>query len=308
LVGLLSAEDTSYALGFDSTRQVEVAVATMGVDPTISPSFTIPINMFAHPRFQPTWERTDALVAAGDAVRTWMWGPVPLTGPVTEPYLEAPDGNRIVQYYDKTRMEFTNHPDVEPSSIWAVTNGLLVVELVTGQMQVGDDEFVERFPSQVNVAGDQGSSTSPVYATFTNLLGPAEDRTGELITQRIDRDGTVSLAPNLGAQAISYGAYDDVSGHNIAEPFWEFMTSEALVYVEGQEVVENLFTNPFFATGRPITEAYWSVVPVKGTDRLVLLQCFERRCLTYNAGNKPGWQVEAGNVGRHYYDWRYFDR
>jgi hypothetical protein len=35
------------------------------------------------------------------------------------------------------------------------------------------------------------------------------------------------------------------------------------------------------------------------------MQCFERRCLTYTPGNDPAWQVEAGNVGQHYYAWRY---
>ena len=37
----------------------------------------------------------------------------------------------------------------------------------------------------------------------------------------------------------------------------------------------------------------------------MLVQAFERRLLTYVPGNPPGWQVEAGNVGRHYYEWRY---
>jgi hypothetical protein len=27
--------------------------------------------------------------------------------------------------------------------------------------------------------------------------------------------------------------------------------------------------------------------------------------LTYTPGNSVGWQVEAGNVGQHYYRWRY---
>ncbi|MEX2315225.1 MAG: hypothetical protein WD628_05855, partial [Thermomicrobiales bacterium] len=35
------------------------------------------------------------------------------------------------------------------------------------------------------------------------------------------------------------------------------------------------------------------------------MQCFERRCLTYNPANPDGWKVEAGNVGLHYYLWRY---
>jgi hypothetical protein len=37
------------------------------------------------------------------------------------------------------------------------------------------------------------------------------------------------------------------------------------------------------------------------------LQCFERRCLTYTPDNPEGWQVEFGNIGRHYYQWRYED-
>ncbi|MEZ4520625.1 MAG: hypothetical protein R3A46_03120 [Thermomicrobiales bacterium] len=35
------------------------------------------------------------------------------------------------------------------------------------------------------------------------------------------------------------------------------------------------------------------------------MQCFERRCLTYTPGNPEGFIVEAGNVGQHYYSWRY---
>jgi len=58
-------------------------------------------------------------------------------------------------------------------------------------------------------------------------------------------------------------------------------------------------------TGYPIAEAYWTNVNVAGTPHLVLLQCFERRCLTYTPDNAPGWQVEAGNVGQHYYRWRH---
>lgn len=34
------------------------------------------------------------------------------------------------------------------------------------------------------------------------------------------------------------------------------------------------------------------------------VQCFVRRCLTYTPGNSPGFEVEAGNIGLHYYIWR----
>jgi hypothetical protein len=35
------------------------------------------------------------------------------------------------------------------------------------------------------------------------------------------------------------------------------------------------------------------------------MQCFERRCLTYTPANPLAWRVEMGNVGLHYYAWRY---
>ena len=85
------------------------------------------------------------------------------------------------------------------------------------------------------------------------------------------------------------------------------MNASGLVWEFGRFKEEPLFENPFFATGFPITEAYWVTVKVAGAPRDVLVQCFERRCLTYTPGNPEGWQVEAGNVGRHYFAWRFGD-
>ncbi|NJM07394.1 hypothetical protein HC891_16235 [Candidatus Gracilibacteria bacterium] len=56
--------------------------------------------------------------------------------------------------------------------------------------------------------------------------------------------------------------------------------------------------------GYPISEPYWMRVQVNGAT-FVLAQAFERRVLTYNPTNAPAWQVEMGNVGQHYYTWRY---
>jgi hypothetical protein len=83
------------------------------------------------------------------------------------------------------------------------------------------------------------------------------------------------------------------------------MNSTGTVYESGLNVTDNLFESPFYATGYPITEAYWASVKVANTYRDVLMQCFERRCLTYTPNNPDGWKVEAGNVGQHYYQWRY---
>src|SRR5690606_12446497 len=114
---------------------------------------------------------------------------------------------------------------------------------------------------------------------------------------------------------VKTAMYVPETDHVIAEPFWEFMnsTESADRPVAGSEdapegerpVGEPLFPDPFYATGYPITEAYWTEVTVAGKTMDVLIQCFQRRCLTYTPDNSEGWQVEAGNVGWHYYQWRY---
>jgi hypothetical protein len=223
-----------------------------------------------------------------------MWGPEAFTGAMTERYVESPEEERVVQYFDKSRMEITRPDTGDPDSIWYVTNGLLVVELVTGRMQVGDNTFEERMPAQVNVAGETDDPDGPTYATFGPLLDAAPLALNSAIVQRVNRAGNVTPDPALAGQGISVGMIDDVTNHSIAAPFWEFMNSSGLVYENGAFIQDNLFENAYFATGRPISEPYWADVKVAGTIRLVLMQCFERRCLTYTPGNDPGWLGRSG--------------
>ena len=86
---------------------------------------------FADSTFQHTWERTDAPVAAGKVVRSWYWGPAPGKS-MEEAYAGSASGKRLVQYFDKARMEI-NNPNGDRTSEWFVTTGLLVTEMVRGQ-------------------------------------------------------------------------------------------------------------------------------------------------------------------------------
>src|SRR5690606_2818715 len=130
------------------------------------------------PQFQRTWERTDKPVKDGQIARTWMWGPEAFTDVMDEPYAESPGGMRQVQYFDKSRMEI-NFPDAPDDGLWYVTNGLLVVEMITGQMQVGENSFEARGTSLVNVAGDPNDPTGPTYSSFISHLDRSPDRTGQ---------------------------------------------------------------------------------------------------------------------------------
>jgi len=257
----------------------------------------------ANDAFYRTWERTDQPVAAGAVSRTWMWGPEAFSASMPETYAESPGGQRTVQYFDKSRMEITN-PSGDQSSPWYVTNGLLVVELMTGQMQTGDNAFEPRQPANVNVAGDQGDPLT--YAVMAGLRSNAPSVVGKTITHRVNgTTGQVTDDPSMAGYLATAASYVAETNHTVASPFWTFMNSSGLVNEGGQQINAGLFQSPFYATGFPITEAYWASVAVGGQQRDLLVQCFERRCLTYNPANPDGWQVEAGNVGQHYYQWRY---
>jgi hypothetical protein len=119
------------------------------------------------------------------------------------------------------------------------------------------------------------------------------------------RDGTVRGDPRYNAYAVTTAAYQPATEHTIAAPFWEFMHMTGLVYEQRGYTEAALFPHPYYATGYPITEPYWVTIAVADTPHDVLVQCFERRCLTYTPANDEGWRVESGNIGQHYYAWRY---
>ncbi|MEZ4572486.1 MAG: 6-bladed beta-propeller [Thermomicrobiales bacterium] len=250
--------------------------------------------------FQRTWARTDPSGAAGDW-RTWMWsGPVSLEGLPRQPRNlgRATDGSMLRQGSDGDHQS----PSGDSGSTWYVTNGLLVVELIQA---VAGRRFYLQGHAAVNVAGDADDPAGPTYAAFETCSARHPPRPGVTLTMRLSRSGRVTPDPELAEQGLTVARIDDVTNHSIASPFWDFMTSSGTIWDGTSYVQAPLFENAYFATGRPITEPYWANVKVAGTYQDVLMQCFERRCLTYNPANAPEWRVEAGNVGRHYYDWRY---
>ncbi len=300
---------TSKTSAVSDTRRVFRAVLVVLLIMLTTASLSLAGPVQTDSTFIRTWERTDKPVADGQVTRTWMWGPEPVTPTFTETYAEGslPDGTpgkRLIQYFDKSRMEFSD-PTIDPEFVWAVTNGLLATELIAGRLQTGHTTFIESTPAHLPVAGDIEDPEGPTYATFTNLRDKVSNRSGLIINERVNRSGDVSTDTTLDQQNIVVGAYDPITEHNIALPFWDFMNSKGVVYENGEFIEARLFQDPVFATGRPITEPYWADVLVGGMSKLVLMQCFERRCLTYTPTNAPEWQVEAGNVGRHYYAWRH---
>jgi plastocyanin len=269
-------------------------------------SFQASAATFADQAFQHVWDRTDRQVSDGRTSRTYLWGPGPFTAGIEENYMESPGGRRQVQYFDKSRMEI-NNPAGDQSNPFFVTNGLLARELISGQLQLGDNMFESREPAAIGVAGDIDDNSGPTYATMNGLTTATTDDTGNPVTKAIDRSGTKSDGTaDYGKYNITQAHFESITGHNIAAPFWTFLNQTGPVLnPAGQVVNGRLFDPVFYATGLPITEAWWAKVKVAGVVKDVLVQAFERRVLTYTPANPAAFQVEMGNVGRHYYLWRY---
>lgn len=251
--------------------------------------------------FDGVWATTDQSVANGSATYSWFWGPGPL-GQRFEPYDDSPGGQREVRYYDKSRMEI-NNPAGDPGNIYYVTNGLLTVELVTGQLKRGNapGAFEQREPAQQYVAGDQNNNPgTPRYATFAPYVTAGEnpyrvtDMSGQAATAFMSGSGQLSTTDSRG---VTLSHYEAATGHNIASVFWNWFNSPSSGFRPEVGV------DWVYVAGLPISEPYWIDATVGGVTKRVLVQLFERRILTYTDANSDPFRIEWGNIGQHYQTW-----
>lgn len=275
----------------------------------------LPLTALADPgitvtNFKDKWQRADKPVGDGVVARSWLWGPETFSPPSgnTEPYA---GGTRQVLYFDKARME------INDSTNGFVTNGLLVRELISGRLATGDATFTQRRAADdIPVAGDPTNNAGPTYASFTNVASLNGDngvnsRINAPVSDSLNKDGSLGTASSDLSSKAKYVYFDASLRHNVPDVFWTFMNQRGTIYENGQFVKDQpvLGINPaapwLDANGLPITEAYWAKVTLAGQSKDVLIQAFERRVLTYTPSNPPAFQVEMGNVGRHYFSWRY---
>jgi hypothetical protein len=233
-------------------------------------------SAFASTAFQQQWQR-------GEAVAANFWGPLATAHDgQQESYKDAPGGQRLVQYFDKGRMESTNG---------AVTNGLLATEMIRGQLQTADATFENRTPPAIPIAGDL-DNPGPTYAALASkgkaLLDAAPKQVGNATQAVVSATGDISVGTMGPTTATTFAIYDDATKHNVPKAFADYRATA------GVQTIGLALSEPFITT-----------VKVAGTQRQVMAQAFERRVLTYTATNPPGFQVEMGNVGRQYYLWRY---
>jgi hypothetical protein len=268
-----------------SVALVALWIGTMGVQAA---------SGFASPVIQTNWQQ-------GEDIQPNFWGPLSTARDgQSEPYKEAPGGKRTVQYFDKARME-----QFDPNA--HITTGLLTVELKSGKVQLGDSTFEQRAPAQINIAGDP-STTGLTYADlgqFAEYYDPASPNT---YSAYIFGDNH-QFTPLTAANAKQYAAqFDTPSGDTftyVADPSNHY---GQVVYSPFQDFIKRLTDAgvPIDQTpGYPIAPVIIATVPIGGKATTVFSHAFERRVLTYNPNNDPAFRVEFGNIGQHYYRWRY---
>ncbi len=275
-----------------------LALAIIGL--ALTPALVAQPAHAANAVFDAIWQRTDLPVQQGLVSRSWVWGNQ-LTQDIYEPYAQGPNGTHMVRYYDKSRME-VNHPDTAPNT---VSNGLLVVDMINGRIQVGDNQYQQASPANIQIGGDTPGSNplTPRYSDLAPIMAATGSRIGGDVIATYASNQIIGSDPARAGQ-VTIAAYSTQTGHNIPSVFWSFMNASGTIW-NGSAYVQGQVMDWLSALGYPITEPYWTVIRVGGHDRSVMFQAFQRRILTFTPTNPGGFRVEMGNVGAQYFNWRY---
>jgi hypothetical protein len=243
-------------------------------------------SAFASPAFQQQWNSVESVIPN-------FWGPLSTARDgQAEPYVEGSyngqSGMRLVQYFDKARMELTT-----PTS--PVTNGLLTVELKSGQLQLGDNTFQQQAAANIGIAGDP-NTPGPTYASLAQLPEKSPQASGSVnLGYDVASNTFVTTAPATDP-ALTFGAY-------ISDPGGRFGQNVPQVFVNFLNRIPGGYLS---AMGYAISPAFAANVQVAGMPNVpVVIQAFQRKVLTYTVSNPAAFQVEFGNIGQHYYTWRY---
>lgn len=268
-------------------RLSPVLTVSIAVWFAVSPLSAAP--SFASPVFARAWD-------AIEEQHPNYWGALTTAQPgFQEAYLDAPNNLRLVQYFDKGRMELN---DLETD---AVTSGLLATEMRDGRIDVGGGITLPLVPARINIAGDPGTD-GPTYADLADLPAIAPMSLPKLTVYTYDRGFTSGAIDDPHPIDLVTAAGPDVAyvrdpgGHYaqyVYRPFLDFIAALPAPITQ--------------TTGYPIAPFFFASIDISGVRTTILIQAFERRVLTYNPHGPTGFQIEFANTGVQYYRWRYLN-
>ena len=258
-------------------------------------------------QFSEIWSRLDLPVTQGQADRSWVWGPAAISDVMVEPSAGDRSAVREIQYFEKGRIEVRSS-DAADSEVEILQGAPLVLDLIDGTASNRTASLVDLSPAEIPIAGDEDSPGSIQYADIGDLIGLDPYEEGETVVIWVDSNAEFTVRDELAGHGVVAGSLVAGSGHRLASVFDEFLRSSGQVWDGDSLTSEPIFRDALSLTGLPITEAYWVSVSLRGETQDVLVQCFERRCMTFTPGNPKNWQVEFTNTGDHYFGWIWADQ
>ncbi|MCL5969879.1 MAG: twin-arginine translocation signal domain-containing protein [Patescibacteria group bacterium] len=176
---------------------------------------------------------------------------------------------------------------------------LTVSDLAQGTVQL-DYEGKVRFPlsenektiiAQTAITGEPGSNVPTIpkmveknLLTLTGNENYKPDRTGQAITERIDKSGNIT---NDQSSDYKYAAY--MNGHNIPDVVIKFFNDK---FGSINEAI-NVF-------GYPISDTYKVTSLVKGQPTELYVLATERGMLTITPSDPPEYVVQGGLLGNRF--------
>ena len=121
------------------------------------------------------------------------------------------------------------------------------------------------------LASDGDDPTAPTYAGFRAVSSypghgdadPPYDRDRPCRRARSTGPGRWAARTGVRPPATRMVIYEP-NGHNIPSVFWDFLNASGPVQVNGQTQTAPLINPWFYASGLPISDAYWAQVKIGG--------------------------------------------
>lgn len=146
---------------------------------------------------------------------SFVWGPK-LNDTKIEDYADVDGGKVTTKYLDKGGIQ-----EFKKNGKEVVSSSQAAIELISGQLRVGDSKVINKGKSAVGMAGDQDDTLAPTYAAFDKVSNTpngnhfAENKTGQYVAQAMDRNGNVSEAAGNLTTKYKNAHYENATKHNI---------------------------------------------------------------------------------------------
>src|SRR5436190_2144924 len=111
--------------------------------------------------------------------------------------------------------------------VWDRTDSLVA----SGQMQIGNNALINRYPAIIPISGDTDDANAPTYVSFASVSNtrkgdhPQPDKRNQFATNTINKAEQVGDDPTKATPDSKIDYYEATTKHNIPHAFWSFLNA-----------------------------------------------------------------------------------